>query len=547
MKNILNSIFRRLPKVDDRGNTNLWHKLIEEESGLWTKAKKRAQKGKRILVATSIGCYDNVNILESSLSAALTLRGANVEIMLCDGLLPCCMATKIDNASSAKLIEMDNTPRCKKCFSKGKALFEPLGIHIHWMSQLVSGEFLQKSEEISLKIPIAEIDNYKYNGMAVGEHAMAGVLRYYARGNLDGEPYAEKLLRRYLKASLLTVFAVQELLRREKYDTAFFHHGIYVPQGIIGEVCRKEGVHVVNWNPSYRNQTFIFSHEDSYHHTMITEPVSEWEGITFTDEMKKTTLDYLKSRWSGSRDWIWFQEKPVEDLTEIVKELGVDFNKPCIGMLTSVMWDAQLHYKANAFQNMLDWVCRTIEYFSRRPDLQLIIRVHPAEVRGLVPSRQKMVDEINRTFDKIPENIFIIPPESHISTYAIMEKCDSVIIYNTKTGIELSSMGIPVIVAGEAWIRNKGFSMDVSSPEEYYQVLDKLPLNEGMKKETIERARKYAYHFFFRRMIELPYVNSPKKFKFVLELKSLRELLQGECPGLDRVCDGILNNRSFII
>ena len=56
-----------------------------------------------------------------------------------------------------------------------------------------------------------------------------------------------------------------------------------------------------------------------------------------------------------------------------------------------------------------------------------------------------------------------------MSTYAAMAQCDSVIIYGTKTGVELASMGIPTIVAGEAWIRNKGITRDAATAEQYFR------------------------------------------------------------------------------
>jgi hypothetical protein len=455
--------------------------------------------------------------------------------------------TKITNVLPDALVAQDHTPRCPGCQQMGAYTFEKLGLPVFWYSQLLSADALRKADTISQEIPFHSIGSFIYDGLSVGEHALAGALRYYARGDLNGEPYGEIILRRYLKASLLTTFAIQNLLSRNTYVTAVFHHGIYVPQGIIGEVCRNRGVHVINWNPSYRKHTFIFSHEDSYHHTMITEPVSEWENIKWTRKKKTITLDYLKSRWHGNQDWIWFHERPIEDINEIGNQMGIDFDKPCIGMLSSVMWDAQLHYKSNAFKNMLEWVFQTIDYFERRPELQLIIRVHPAEVTGMIPSRQKLYDEIKNKITNLPKNIFVIPPESRISTYAVMGKCNTVIIYNTKTGIEISSMGIPVIVAGEAWIREKGFSIDASSPEEYFEILDRLPLHESLSKKEAEQALKYAFHFFFRRMIEVPFIISPQKYKFALDLKNLKELLPERFAGLDVICDGILLNEPFVM
>jgi hypothetical protein len=279
----------------------------------------------------------------------------------------------------------------------------------------------------------------------------------------------------------------------------------------------------------------------------MNEPVSEWEDLAWTPALDAKLMGYLGSRWHGSQDWIWFHEKPITDEETIRRQLGLDPGKPLIGMLTNVIWDAQLHYPANAFPNMIDWALKTIDYFKGRPDLQLVIRVHPAEITGGVPSRQRMVDEVREAFPRLPRNVLIIPPESRISTYAVMGMCDSVVIYGTKTGVELTSQGIPVIVAGEAWIRNKGISRDVSSPEEYFRLLDALPVGKRLDEAAQVRARKYAFHFFFRRMIPLPFMQPRKGWPpYIVRVEHLEELMPGRHEGLDVICDGILKGTSFV-
>jgi hypothetical protein len=269
--------------------------------------------------------------------------------------------------------------------------------------------------------------------------------------------------------------------------------------------------------------------------------------MTWTSELEEQLLKYLKSRWQGTEDWIWFHERPQADLGLIARETGIDFSKTSVGLLTNVMWDAQLHYPANAFQNMLEWVLQTISYFSKRPELQLLIRVHPAELKGTLESRQPIAHEIKKTYPILPRNVFIIPPESQASTYAVMAGCNAVIIYGTKTGVELASLGIPIIVAGEAWIRNKGITIDASSPEEYVKILDHLPLRDRVDKRKIERARKYAYHFFFRRMIPLEFMEPTKSHPpFRLNLNGLDKLMPGRSRGLDVICKGILEGAEFI-
>ena len=68
----------------------------------------------------------------------------------------------------------------------------------------------------------------------------------------------------------------------------------------------------------------------------------------------------------------------------------IDLSKPLIGLTTNVIWDAQLHYDSTIFKNMMEWVLKTISYFINRSDLNLIIRVHPTEVKADRPAREKV-------------------------------------------------------------------------------------------------------------------------------------------------------------
>lgn len=525
-----------------------WAAFLGSSKSEWSKLRSGA-KSPKVLIASNVGGHGPVSVMESMLSVALTVRGAEIHTLLCDGVLPGCLRAEYSDIPDPRVLAdyrlMETA--CPGCLARGNKVFQPLGLTLHYLGQNLQEDQKQEARKIAAEIDSNEIKNVKYRGVSVGEHAYAGALRYFARGDLSTEPLGEVVLRRYLEAAILSAVALETLIEREKFDIACFHHGLYIPQGIVGEVCRKHGVRVVNWFVAYRRNSFIFSHEDTYHHTLMTEPVADWEGMKWSEKQENEISSYLKSRWYGNRDWISFHEKPDEDFNKYIDTVGMNRAKPTIGMLTNVMWDAQLHYPANAFPNMLQWVLRTISYFAGRPDLQLLMRVHPAEIRGTARSRQPLVDEINKAFPKLPDNVFVIPPESPVSTYAAMETCDSVLIYGTKTGVELTAVGIPVIVAGEAWIKNKGLTLDASTEAEYFKLLEKLPLRSRNGDEARLRAKKYAFHFFFRRMIPLPYMRANQKpTLFDINIQSLDDFAPRKYPGLDVVCDGILAGKPFI-
>lgn len=541
-------LIRRHLKAWTSGHPD-WKKIFGSEFSRFLQKRQHSLSGPNVLIATSVGAHFAGTTMESALATGLTMRGAQVHVLLCDALLPACLLCNSTWYPNPQQFAEQGPSQdlCHSCFTPAKRMYESLGFKVHRYSDWISKEERALAKKIAADVPLKAIPDYRYEGLAVGEHSLAGALRYFARATIEDEPQGEQILRRYFEAGMLTLFSVRNLMNKISFRSSLFHHGIYIPQGIIGEVARSKKVPVVNWNPAYRKGCFVFSHGDTYHHTLMNEPVSSWENIDLSPEVEKSLGNYLKSRWVGTQDWIWFHEKPEFDLEQIKKEVKVDFSKPIIGMLTNVMWDAQLHYPTNAFKNMADWTVKTIEYFSKRPELQLLIRIHPAEIRGTLFSRQPLLAEIKKAFPILPANVFVIPPESSVSTYVAMSQCNAVIIYGTKTGVELTSMGIPVIVAGEAWIRNKGFTHDAQSEQHYYEILNELPFASRMDQQSINRAKKYAYHFFFRRMIPIEFMEQQKgEPPYRVVSTGLSDFEPGRDVGLDIVCRGILEGTDFI-
>ncbi|SCB42551.1 Capsule polysaccharide biosynthesis protein [Bradyrhizobium shewense] len=525
-----------------------WHKYLKN-SPTWDKALQAAKGGEKVLVATSVGGLAAATILESLIAVSLTLRGANVRLLLCDAALPACLHIHAGKVKSTEVITEYRLKKevCPGCLARGKSVYDKIGLAVSYYSEFISDAERANLKNFAATISSDDISAYTAGGLALGEHALAGALRFFACGTLPQTTEADQVLRRYFEAALITELVTSRYCSKYAPQVAVFHHGIYVPQGIIGEVCRARGVRVANWQVGYRKRTFIFSHKKTYHHTLLEEPDSNWKNFAWNEALQNDTLAYLKSRWYGTDDWIWFHDQPKHNAEMIMNETGIDFSRPTISLLTNVFWDAQLHYKANAFRDMLDWLVQTIEYFKGRPDLQLAIRIHPAEVRGAIPSRQPLVDEITTFFPKLPENVFVIPPDSQVSTYVLCENSDSVIIYGTKTGVELTAMGIPVIVAGEAWIRNKGLTRDATSPDSYFAILDKLPAGKRLDARTVDLAQKYAFHFFFRRFIPISYMEPASGgVPYEIGIDNIEQLLPRSDVGLDVICDGILHGSEFI-
>ena len=475
--------------------------------------------------------------MNALLALALTLRGARVALLLCDMRLPACEVLQVFPESDIERIASQGPNRrvCWTCHMPVRKFLAELKLPVWTFGQLCHLNGDRSTDDATL-------------GVDLDGHALAGALRFYRRGDLVGQPAADMMLKRYVDAATMTAQVAARAIDEIKPDVAVFHHGIYVPQGVIGDVCRARGVRVVNWWRSYRRQTLLFTHDDTYHRTMIREPCDAWLTMPWDDQRRQAIRTYLDTRRRGSMDWISFAHTPTDDPSAVMSALKLDRSRPAYCLLTNVVWDAQVHFAANAFRNQIEWLRCTLNWFAGRPDLQLIVRVHPAETVAPA-SRQPIIDEVRRVLPTLPDNIRVVEPDIKLSTYAIADLCDAAIVFGTTTAVELAASGIPVIVAGEAWLRNKGVSHDVSSPQDYIAALETLPIGQRLDGERQDRALRYAYHLFFRRMIHVKSVGE-RTYKGAplldLNVEHLDDVRPGVDPGLDVICDGILAGRPFV-
>jgi len=126
-----------------------------------------------------------------------------------------------------------------------------------------------------------------------------------------------------------------------------------------------------------------------------------------------------------------------------------------------------------------------------------------------------------------------------------MEAGDVGLVYTSTTGLEMALAGRPVIVAGRTHYRGKGFTLDVSSPDELLSALDAVLEGPAPTAPDVELARRYAHFFFFRAPIRAPGVTEPLPGLARLSVRDLGDLRAGANEELDRICDGILRGIDF--
>ncbi len=530
-----------------------WKKIFKiKKIPIWKKykinsIKKKNQKRKKILFATSYGSHDVSLKIDNLIAYDLKKKDHDPEFLFCDEFLNICSQVSYFHFEKIESFFLKGIKdKCIYCWGCAKKSLDDDAFKVHKMKSYLKNDDKKEIDNIYSNTLYDDIFNFKIDGIKIGEHVYSSTLRFFARGDLK-ERYSEEIVKSYFYAALLTFFSFKNFIKKNKFDTIVTNHGLYIPQGVIMDIAKKNNINVVTWFSSYKNKTFIYSHKDTYHKTFLSENNANWEKINLTKEKEKLLLNYIDQKSKGKTDWHVFQHKnSIDNYEYFLKKYKINKNKPLIALFTNVIWDAQLYYDQNIFENMIEWLVETINY-STKKNLQIAIRVHPAEDMGSLPSRQKVKDELLKHYGKLPENIFLINSSDNFNSYTLIKNSLFSIVYASTIANEIASLGKNVIAAGETWVKNKEISLDPKNKLEYFQMIDKLLISPNIEKNKITRARKYSYYFYFQKMIPINSLinEEKKKSNFSLD-KSIEDIFNEKTDkGIKVISEGIANNRNF--
>lgn len=301
--------------------------------------------------------------------------------------------------------------------------------------------------------------------------------------------------------------AIFDWLQAEKPDLLVIPNGTILELGVAYQVARLLGIETVTFEFADQQERIWLAQNDEImqHNTadlwnsLGNQPLPEKAKLALTGLFGARKNAHL---WGNfARQW---QQNPVKGGASVRESLRLD-ERPMALLATNVLGDSLTLGRQRITQTMAEMIVRTIAYFMRHPEVQLVVRVHPGELKTHGTS---MVDVINQAYPELPENIHIIRPEDKTNTYDLMEIADFGLVYTTTVGMEMAMSGLPVIVTGKTHYAGKGFTLDPQTWKEYEQMLEQVshnPTSERLTPEQVEKAWLYAYLFFFEFSLPFPW------------------------------------------
>ena len=136
------------------------------------------------------------------------------------------------------------------------------------------------------------------------------------------------------------------------------------------------------------------------------------------------------------------------------------------------------------FNSQYDGVAYIASLFKNRKDVNIYLRIHP----NLAKIKYKYHTDLLGLGEKY-DNLFVIPGDSDVSSYALMREAYRVITFGSTTGIEATYMGKTVIALCVNWFSGLDISYNPTTVEEAEQLI----LAENLSPKPQTEAVKFGY------------------------------------------------------
>ncbi|MDO8752515.1 MAG: hypothetical protein Q7J80_01365, partial [Anaerolineales bacterium] len=179
--------------------------------------------------------------------------------------------------------------------------------------------------------------------------------------------------------------AALEWMQTKKPDVVLIPNGLILEMGIVFRVARYLGLDAVTYEFNDQREQIWIAQNSSIMQQDTDYIVNARCHLPMTDEMFERLADLENAR-RGARVWgkskrLW-QYVSSQGAQETRKLLGLD-DRPVVMLAANVLGDSLTLGRDIFASSMTEWITKTVQYFAKRTDVQMVIRVHPGE--KLVP------------------------------------------------------------------------------------------------------------------------------------------------------------------
>lgn len=497
----------------------------------------------RLLVFSPYALWDLHTAFEGLIARACRVRGASVEYLLCDGLLPEC-----DQHWDSKNGPGRPADLCARCQATSRANLSSLRFPSRLLGEFVSREERRNAAAWAQTIKPEGLLSASYEGNPLGEWVLSSVISYFRQYPPDLEnSHVVDVFRGFLSSAAIVASGLTNYLEAHAVDSALLFNGRQSITRVALELFRQRGIRVLTHERGEYRRAHLNARPNA--HCMSFEPFrafwDEWGTVPLQQEALESTLDWLVQRRYGvNLAWIPFNKSFRQDAS-IRSRFGLDPGRKLWALFTSSTDEtAGDPAMRGPFESQGEWVREVIQWVASRNDVDLVIKVHPNlggnEYIGKARSELQIYLDMKAT---MPENVHLILPEDSVNAYALTDEADVGLTFGSTIGLEMAMLGKPVLLASRALYECASRIFTVRSRELLRESLEAC-LRAAPDREIQRQAFRLAHYFF--QTTELPVRSVSVRGLWNAEIHCAdADLVAGKDPSLDRISAFLLDESSF--
>lgn len=501
----------------------------------------------RILAFTPYAAWEFHTRYEVTISKAARLRGAQVRHILCDGQMAACdMYGAAASYPQGRPLDL-----CQQCQTMARAALEKSSLPFEWMSTLTTQD--QKREAIlwAQNLAVDELENARFHDWPLGEWITTSVVSYFREYPLDFNNWHHlSVWRGFLQGAAISALAIDGVLNQWQPDVLLMFNGRFGPLRVAFNLARARQIRVlIHERPWRPGAIFLYENAPANSPRPPQDYVLLWRDAPLTIAQLQTVQQWLIDRRFPPDRGLDLLYANTPQGAHILKSLGLTPEKKFWVMLTSstdeFMGDPAI---VGPFETQESWIEGVLAWMEQRPDIQLVIRVHPnvggAGLGGESTSQALWFEHLR---ERLPANVTLIGPNEPLSSYDLMDACDAALTYGTTAGLEALASGKPVLTVPPLplYAKAEGVLL-VEHRDQLEAKLEELARHESTP-PTRARCRRGAfrciYRGFFDFQKDFPLVRVDDRVSSRVTYSDESALLPGRDATLDRICDFLFDGR----
>jgi hypothetical protein len=371
------------------------------------------------------------------------------------------------------------------------------------IDSILDGADQARIEGLLQSVEREELATWSVDGVGIGRLALYEYLLQHKKlGLSDGE---WSRFRPRLANAIRSFIAAQHVFDRERPSRVVVYNSLYSVNAVWRALADQRGIplYFLHAGPGLPNrlQTLIAGRDSTvrWAYRLLEEWPKHRVAPCRPEELASVT-DHFVELFRGTNVFAYSAPKSKE-ASDLRQGLGIG---PQQTLVVAAMSSYDEYVAAQVvgevpdesdmlFPSQIDWIRALVEWFAKRPDLFLLIRVHPREFpnkrEGTKSEHARLLE---RALAELPANVRVNWPTDGLSLYDIAEHASVFLIAWSTVGKEMSLLGLPVVVHAPKLLVHPADLNYVGTTHETYFAAIETALRDGWSFERIRLAYRWC-------------------------------------------------------